>query len=322
MAAFVERYDSLGGTSAEGHFVWEMPIGWVPGRGYAAYGLVRPVAVPSTVTHYVSPVAEWERTVEVRDSAGFPEGMLWAPKVPVRAGQTIRDRWFGGPVAPNVSPLQTALGWQASPYRQGDYFWLFMPTFTDDAGHSGFPFYLGEFEGKLYRDGELMFEGDDPLRLQGEAPPEAHDYRLVYTNRRQNGFWQRSTMSESAWTFSSARTAGDHEVLPLMTVDFDLPLDAHGAARPGPFSFGLAFGMPAEVERKPIARVTVDVSWDGGVTWRPAKLQACAPKTKQRCIVGLWNPASGSASLRVAATDTAGRSVTQTIVDAYAVERG
>jgi hypothetical protein len=129
-------------------------------------------------------------------------------------------------------------------------------------------------------------------------------------------------MSESAWTFSSARTVGDHEVLPLMTVDFDLPLDAHGAARPGPFAFGLAFGMPAEVERKPIARVIVDVSWDGGVTWRPAKLQACAPKAKQRCIVGLWNPASGSASLRVSATDTAGRSVTQTIVDAYAVERG
>ena len=151
-----------------------------------------------------------------------------------------------------------------------------MPTPHRRRGHVGFPFYLEEFEGKLFRDGELMFQGDDPLWLQGEAPPEAHDYRLVYTNRRQNGFWQRSTMSESAWTFSSARTVGDHEVLPLMTVDFDLPLDAHSQARPGPFSFGLAFGMPAEVELKPIARVTVEVSWDGGATWRQARLQGCA----------------------------------------------
>jgi len=297
-----------------------MPLGWIPGRGVAAYGLVRPVAVPSTVTHYVSPVAEWERTVEARDSAGFYEGMLSAPKVTVRAGQTIRDRWFGGPLAPNVSPLLTPLGWQASPYRQGDYFWLFMPTITDDAGHVGSPFYLGEFEGKLFRDGELMFQGDDPLWLQGEAPPEVHDYRLVYTMRRQNGFWRRSTTAESEWTFSSGRTAGDHEVLPLMTVDFELPLGTHNEARPGPFSFGLSFGMPAEVEQKPIADVAVDVSWDGGATWQPAALQGCGGSAKQGCTVRLRNPATGSASLRVSATDTAGRSVTQTIVDAYAVE--
>ena len=105
-----------------------------------------------------------------------------------------------------------------------------------------------------------------------------------------------------------------------MTVDYDLPLDAHGEARRGQFSFELAFGMPAEAERKPIARATVEVSWDGGATWHQARLQGCGPKTRRSCTVVLLNPASGSASLRVSATDTAGRSVTQTIVDAYAVE--
>ena len=45
----------LGGTSAQGHHVWDMRIGWIPWSGSAAYGLIRPVAVPSTVTHYEQP---------------------------------------------------------------------------------------------------------------------------------------------------------------------------------------------------------------------------------------------------------------------------
>ena len=63
------------------------------------------VDVPSTVTHYESPVAEWERLVEVRQVPGVDEGTLDAPRRAVHAGETIHDRWFGGPVTTQVSPL-------------------------------------------------------------------------------------------------------------------------------------------------------------------------------------------------------------------------
>src|SRR5262249_46015977 len=74
VAASVERYGSLAGR-ARGYRVSEMPIGWMPGRGSAAYGLVRPVAMPGTVTHYVSPAARWERSVQVEDTARVPQAL-------------------------------------------------------------------------------------------------------------------------------------------------------------------------------------------------------------------------------------------------------
>ena len=95
-------------------------------------------------------------------------------------------------------------------------------------------------------DGELVAQGDDPLWMQWLGSEEAHRYRLVYTTHRANGFWQRSTTTETAWEFTSARPAGDHEVLPLMAIDYDLPLSERATApAKSPFSFGLRFGMPA-----------------------------------------------------------------------------
>jgi subtilisin family serine protease len=327
VGAFVEQYDSLGGTSAGGHEVREMAIGWIPDRGVAAFGLVRPVAVPGAVTHYVSPIAEWERLVEVIDRAGIPEGMMSAPRETLASGATRRDTWFGGPIASNVSPPLAALGWQATPYRQGDSMWLYMPPFTDTAGHVGSTIFLDEFDGRLYQDGQLVVEqADDPLGMGYEAPPEAHRYRLVYSTSRRNEFWQRSTATETAWEFTSARTPGDHEVLPLLSVDYELPLSDLGIAPAGAFSFGLALRMPPEVAVAPATRIGVEISWDGGATWAAADLRSCPvaglthnANDGKGCAVRVRNRAGSSASLRVAATDAAGRSVTQTVVDAYAV---
>ena len=206
LGAIVERYDSLGPAAKDGHQVWAMPLGWMPG-GYAAFGLVRPVAVPSTVTHYVSPAAEWERTVEVRDAGGVTEGFLSAPRHVFAAGTTTRDEWFGGPITSRVAP-PTAPWDYSSPYRQEDYFLLGMPPFVDQAGHQGGVLYLDEFAGQLFQDGELIAEGDDPLFLQAFVPPERHDYRLVYSLFRHNAFWQRSSRATTEWVVQLAAAGG------------------------------------------------------------------------------------------------------------------
>ena len=317
LGAIVERYDSLGPAAGDGHQVWAMPLGWMPG-GYAAFGLVRPVAVPSTVTHYVSPIAEWERTVEVRDATGLTEGFLSAPRHVFAAGTTTRDQWFGGPITSRVAP-STAPWDYSSPYRQDDYLLLGMPPFVDQAGHLGGVLYLDEFAGQLFQDGELIAEGDDPLRLQAFVPAERHDYRLVYSIFRHNAFWQRSSRATTEWEFSSQRPEGDHEVTPLLSIDYDLRLSETNTAPGGAsFSFGLGFRMPPEVAVKPLARVSVEVSWDGGTSWTALDARGCLKQ--KSCTVKLKNQRSGSASLRVSAADTAGRSVTQTVIDAYAVD--
>ena len=61
----------------------------------------------------------------------------------------------------------------------------------------------------------------------------------------------------------------------------------------------------------------MEASWNGGATWSPAATRCKGAA----CTVQIRNPGSGSASLRVTATDAAGRSVVQTVGDAYGVAR-
>jgi hypothetical protein len=317
LATFVEDYRSLGGTSGEGHRVRAMHLGWVQSLGIAAFGLARPVAVPGTVEHYVSPGARWERTVEVQDADGSPEGALDAPTRTVAARQTIRDQWFGGPIVAQTSALADLSDWRAAPYREGDYLWLFQPAFVDDAGHVGYPFYLGEFDGKLYIDGALTAEGDDPLWMQAFVEPDRHQYELVYSTHRDNGFWQRSQDVETRWRFTSEQPAADHETVPLINVDYDLSLSTMNTAPPGPFSFGVAFRLTPGATPSPLRSAAVEISWNGGATWSPVATRCKLAS----CTVQVRNPGSGSASLRVTATDAAGRSVAQTVTGAYGIAR-
>ena len=109
VSALVEHYNGMGSTSADGALAVEELIGWVPERGGVAnIGLVRRVPFPTTVTHYVSTGAVWERTVAVQDATyGGEYGRLYAPRRTYPGGSVTHDTWFGGPIASRVSPLHS-----------------------------------------------------------------------------------------------------------------------------------------------------------------------------------------------------------------------
>ena len=327
VASLVERYDTLGGTWRDGLRLQEMLIGWIPGRGAAAYGLVRPVRVPGTVIRYASPISRWERAVEVQNAAGGALGMLWAPAAAVRAGTVVADRWFGGPLGTSVSSrIAGAYGWEGIPNRQGDTLYLYLPPYTDTAGHAGSPLFVDEFEGRLYRDGELVWQADDPLWLWGDVAPGRHAYRLTYRATRRNVFWGRSTDIRTEWRFSSARPRAEHAVIPLITIGYDLPLGAENTAPSGTFAFGLRFAVPRGATASALRSVSAEISWNGGRTWARVGLAGCTPGTPGAregavggCRARVANRAGQRASLRIRATDSAGRSVWQTVVGAYLV---
>ena len=160
-------------------------------------------------------------------------------------------------------------------------------------------------------------EGDDPLWLQYFAPPERHQYELVYATHRAGGFWQHSTETETRWRFTSQHPSEEHEPLPLINVDYDLRLSSLNTAPPGPFSFGVAFRLAPGAAPSPVRDVSVETSWDGGGSWSPASTRCKLGS----CTVQVRNSRSGSASLRITASDAAGRSVVQTVLDAYGVSR-
>ena len=140
----------------------DVMVGWVPGRDVAAFWLIRPVVIPGTVTHYADPIARWERIVQVADADGIrrraadraadraPRRHDHARPLVPRAGQQPRV------ATPDV------VGLNAQPNRQGDTLNLYTPEFVDDAAHFGTDLYSDEFVGRVYLDGDLLWEADTP----------------------------------------------------------------------------------------------------------------------------------------------------------------
>ncbi len=330
VATRIEDVRSMGGTTAsDGLALYENMTGMWPDLGMGIYGLTRAVPVPSVVTHYLSTGPNWERDVTVTSPQGGAYATLYDPPTPVVGGTTKSDTWFGGPFSTGVSPvLSKAFGWSVAPNRQGDTGTAAAALVADSAGHVGGLLFDNDWYGTFSSaDGTVLAEGPDPLFLGWlDMAPKRTAYRLDVRFTRANPFWKRSTDVHTVWGFSSQTTKTDHQVFPLMDVGLDMTLSPTNDAAAGPFGFGLKLSMPMGVTAVPVLAPTVEVSWDGGTTWRAAGVTGCAAGKVSgsaglvtQCAVSVQNTAGGSASLRVSATDTSGRSVTETIVDAYAV---
>jgi subtilisin family serine protease len=318
-SALVERYNSLGSTSADGLTAAERLIGWVPDRGIAVYGYVHPVPVPATVTHYVSTGAAWERSVDIQDvESGAGYAFLWAPRTTYAAGTTNRDTWFGGPISTGVSPLKKVDNGSPPPTRFGNVLYISMGAIIDGAGHQGDA--NSAYTGKVYSDGALKRTAGSPSSLNGVfVGSGAHRIRVVTEVAAQpdDPFWQRSTAIKTEWGFDSEQPAGQYAVLPMLGINYQLPgLSSTTTAPAGEYAFDVKLSMPDTVETRPVVQRSVEISWDGGQTWAPAKLTKCDDTS---CKAHVTNQPGGRASLRVSATDAGGSTVTQEITNAYAV---
>jgi subtilisin family serine protease len=319
VAALVEHYNGMGSTSADGMEAVEELIGWVPERGGVAnIGLIRAVPFPTTVTHYISTGAVWERTVAILDAQyGGEYGRLYAPRKTYAGGSTTHDTWFGGPIGSRVSPLFTVGNGSPPPTREGDEMFFSHGAFTDAAGHmANSDIFSNEFSGQIYADDELELDMFASVFMNTTVPAGNHHFRVVTETQRQNLFWQLSTGVRTEWTFDSDTPEGSFEVLPMLGIDYRMPLSNTNSAPAGKYEFDVHFAMPDTVQTRAIVKSNIEISWDGGESWlRPDKMRCEATS----CTVRVRNQAGDKASIRVSATDAAGRSVSQRIIDAYAV---
>jgi hypothetical protein len=318
VSALVEHYNGMGSTSRDGAVAVEELIGWVPERnGVANIGLVRRVPFPTTVTHYVSTGAEWERTVAVQDATyGGEYGRLYAPRKTYAGGSTTHDTWFGGPIGSRVSPLGSLTNGAPPPVRENDELFLFQGAFTDAAGHmaNSDPF-SNEFNGKIYADDDLVLDMFASVFMNTTVPAGRHRYRVITDTQRQNPFWQLSTRVRTEWGFDSDTPDHFRDIVPMLGVDYRMPLSSTNSAPPGRFRFTVAFAMPNGVTTLPVVKPTVQLSWDDGKTWRSSRISC----TGTACDVEVTNLHGRKASLRVSASDTAGRTVSQEVIRAYSV---
>jgi len=133
------------------------------------------------------------------------------------------------------------------------------------------------------------------------APERSGKYRLTLDAARDTS--ALSTNVHTTWEFSAAADGK----LPLLEVDYKLPLDLRNSWRAGvpmpvKFTASRQAGAPAATVRE----LQAYASFDDGLNWVPVK-----------SIVPPGGKAGGYVSLRVVATDAEGSTVDQTVLRAY-----
>ncbi|GAB3888732.1 hypothetical protein GCM10029964_056910 [Kibdelosporangium lantanae] len=122
-----------------------------------------------------------------------------------------------------------------------------------------------------------------------------------------------ATQVTTTYSFDAAETGR----LRLPTVKVTGDFDGTSRARANScFTLDLAATTQANAKPAKITALTVEVSTDDGVTWRPAAVHSDKDGHWRAQVT---NPASGYVSVRVKAANSAGDTLEQTTIRAYGI---
>ncbi|GIH04724.1 serine protease [Rhizocola hellebori] len=265
-----------------------------------------PFELPFTRTEYFNTDggAAWMSVFEEDSSTGEPQAAMLQQPQTYRAGRTYHEDW-------NEAVFGPAVGKPSDPQlvstRTGDRIHVFVPMHGDGQGRTGIAMYTTA-RTALFKDGVKVGEVSD---IAGDftVPAASGRYRVEVDVQRTPGP-TLSTKVSGVWTFRSGHSAGTTN-LPLWTIGFSPALDERNTA-----PAGRAFSIPVAAVAAPgsnaghLRGLRVEVSFDGGVTWRPAPVAGNS--------VRVTHPGgTGFVSLRANANDNRGNTVEQTIINAY-----
>ncbi|MCO5968092.1 S8 family peptidase [Actinoallomurus soli] len=314
LARIDERFDALAGDTS--HPDTEKRYGVSPG-GFLVNEASSDVPAGSTRTDYVSGETgvQWSDEAFRNDLGEYG----WVTEVPIRryeAGRTYTNDWFRQPLRPGPYSATdpSASGCQPAPTtRARGNIHVQMVDLQDLP--DGFDCLLGDpvWENstsrtmRLYADGRLAGTTTRPYG-DFSVPARAGTYRLVY-DLDVSKWIPVSTKTSTTWTF---RSKPGEERVPLLTVDYALPLDVlnHPSGDTATFTVARVRGAAA-------AKVTGLKLWtslDDGTTWQAATVSGSGGRYTAKLPTAAKDQA---VSLRVQATDDAGGRIDQTIIRAY-----
>jgi subtilisin family serine protease len=283
--------------------------------------------------YYVADDARWQTEYQtIEPESGVFETSHLKPLFELREGRRSTEVWgraVYGPAFPDVegSPSQWIYRHHGGgtgessiePAQDSDGIAISVPVYNDfSEDHQGFS---REDTGRtsLFLDGELIGESERSGLGDFGVPDADAEYRVEISGARPS-YAEVSTEVSATWTFRSAHNPDEtFTPLPVMAIRFGPGFDEDHAARAGKH-----FLLPVWVQRQArsapakVRELDLDVSYDDGATW-------------QRVPVGhvgnvglalLHHPQTeGFVSLRARATDSAGNTVSQTILRAYRLRR-
>jgi hypothetical protein len=312
----------------------------------------RRLPAPGVLIQYLTadPAIVWSTSFwEFLDqTAGFAGGQDNALRS-FRPGQKVTENWDKVPLhpEPNVSLAGfRPAGLRAifpSAARTGDVLTFQDFAFGDNTlGHLGRGF--GDIPGETGR----MEVDQNGVKLASagtktELPPvrlSARPSVIKFTLRaaRAGKHYILSPSSSTTWTWRSRRAPGATvpaawacrtgpslttgltrrcAVQPMITVRYNVKgLSMAGSAPAGGQVIGLTVGHLQLAPQPPISTAHLRVSFDGGATWRAARMDQAGPGRFRALFTA---PAGSFVTLRFTATDRAGGSINETIDRAYKI---
>lgn len=292
-------------------------------RGSLAFA--RHFYAPLERTDFVSATdSQWGHDVLQTDELhGGEIARMFGPDRIYDGGATVSPTWYKGPFHPTFRDGAVEGVSVLPSVRDGDVLDLLIYSLADaEPGHSSLAFYNDGFETafRLYQGGELVAE-DDTARGDFEVAPGAHEFRLELdtTSTSKWDFAQRSTATRTAWTVQSPATEGDEsQVLPMLHVDYDVPLDLRNRlTKPGASWLDLHVRHQQGADAAQIEGLEVSYSTDEGQTWQESGVVQDRGDGDFRAKFQRHPHASGDVSIKVSAWDSDGNRIEQEVINAF-----
>jgi hypothetical protein len=301
------------------------------------YPLVRPLA---RMEYYSTGTGvAWSRSIDTTNPFSQTD-VEFSDNLQSYVPGTTDDNWLSPPLGPAVPVAPSGVAPAFSTFAcavcrsTGRLDLDFVPWGDGTPGHLGFASGLEHSSFSLYRGPDLVASGAVPEGSYA-IPAAPAVYRLTFHDQRSTPTWRTSTSTTTAWSFASAAAAPDlppHWIcldgsrdcstLSLLIPRYTLPTNHRSQEYPGATGLTLGFSDDDEAGSVSVDDVHASVSFDGGHSWTVATVRH---ETGDSVLVSYVNPAPAAAgtyaSLKVSAEDGNGGTVTQTVIDAYAVVR-
>ncbi|WP_225796448.1 S8 family serine peptidase [Streptomyces aculeolatus] len=280
-------------------------------RIHASYAMSEPLDVPQRRTELVTagPEVRWSHCV----TAPPAQISLCDRMTSYEQGERRSPAWFRG-----VAPAVVAGNHYGSS--------LSVPADLSDGEHSGQEPTDGAFGDetlRLYRNGTEV-QARAPGSSYFDVPPEPAAFRLEHTANPDTSRLPIGSRTRTSWTFpSQGPEPGRSATHPrLLTVDHRPPTRDDGSLRAGVPLVLEARLVSSETPgdwRKEKGTLRLWVSTDAGGRWHRMLAVPMPDGSVKAVAPGVRLRAGDSVSVRVAGSAAEGRTVDQTIVDAYPV---
>jgi len=275
---------------------------------YATGVFVHPLAAPEKRTEWVTADVQWRQCV-----AGPQEGVavLCQPTTTYRAGERKPAVWFRGPVPAVTSATHNRTR-------------IELPVDLSDGTHEGslrVAGAAGDDVYRLYRNGVELPRFEESWYF--DSPPEPAMFRLEHTSKPDRSLLPIGSSTSTVWTFpSQAPTDPDQfsTVPRLLSIDYQPGADGMGRLPSWHiFDLGVRVTSWGDGFRLEPGKLRFWASVDHGKRWYEGLVVPNRDGTYRVVVPGVLTRSGQTVSVRAEATAAAGRTVKQTVMDAYPV---